>query len=69
MQAAGVKQREKNIRYRVRRIDITISLSLGFPILLEKQPSGIERTLGLESDQPDLKFQSPHKLRVLEQVT
>lgn len=63
MQAAGAKW--KNIRYRVRRIDVTISLSLGFP----KQRSGIERTFSLESDQPDLKFQSPHKLRVLEQVT
>lgn len=61
MQAAGVKWK-KNIRYRVRRIDVTISLSLGFPILLEKQPGGTERALGLESDKPNLKFQSPHKL-------
>lgn len=30
-----------------------ISLSLGLPIFLEKQSSGAERTLALESDQPD----------------
>ena len=52
-----LEQSGKYIRDRV-RIDVTISLSLGFliSILLKRQTSRIESTLGLESDQPNLKF-------------